>query len=355
MTSIEELKAVRLFRALNTMIQLCHDRGYVIRHPSAIAEAVENPDLYDTQEGLDYDWFLRHFVISPDRIAGGGSSSGSGGSGGSGSARAKKSCAGARRDARDDEEGAPPQEGGADLDDAVDEAEVLRRAANGEWVCMRNAMRLTCSVDPSRLPAVPPPPNTESVVGKKRKAESAGGVVKAEPEDEDGDVPFAAAAVASARRKEKAAKNALVVFFSGAPKLSVKEVQAFREKALKKRTASMIIVTNKVDPGVRLDVQELSGRMDEATGAELLSIQVFEEEALAFNVVRHETVPHHAALTPAEAARFLEERKLNIAQLPRMLESDPLVQYLGLQRGSIVHITREGKQGGPYSMYRHVI
>ncbi|AYU78007.1 DNA-directed RNA polymerase I subunit RPB5z, putative [Leishmania donovani] len=342
MSSIEELKVVRLFRALNTIIQLCHDRGYVIRHPSAIAEAVQNPELYDDEEGLDHDWFLRHFVISPGRAAR--------------SPRAKQSGDGGSRSgpgraAKNEKDG-----GGADkpgeYDVAVDEDEVLRRAANGEWVCMRNAMRLTCSVDPRRATLA------SSVVtgAPTNKAPSSAPVVKAEPKDDGGGVPYAVAAAAvDAKSKEKAAKNALMVFFSGSPKLSIKEVHSFREKALKKMASSMIIVTNKIDPGVRMDVQELSGRMDEATGAELLSIQVFEEEALAFNVVRHETVPRHVALTPAEAEAFLAERKLNVAQLPRMQESDPLVQYLGLQRGSIVHITREGKQSGPYSMYRHVI
>ncbi|GET87791.1 DNA-directed RNA polymerase II, putative [Leishmania tarentolae] len=342
MSSIEELKAVRLFRALNTIIQLCHDRGYVIRHPSAIAEAVQNPELYDNEEGLDYDWFLRHFVISPERAAR--------------SARAKKSSDGGNsgspiREAKNEEDSGDANKPG-EYNETVDEDEVLRRAVNGEWVCMRNAMRLTCSVG-SRLATLA----SRGVTGASaNQAPSSAPAVKVEPRGDDGDVPYAlAAASVGAKSKEKADKNALMVFFSGAPKLSMKEVHSFREKALKKKAASMIIVTNKIDPGVRMDVQELSGRMDEATGAELLSIQVFEEEALAFNVVRHETVPCHVALTPAEAESFLAERKLNVAQLPRMQESDPLVQYLGLQRGSTVHITREGKQSGPYSMYRHVI
>ncbi|KAG5507616.1 hypothetical protein JKF63_06565 [Porcisia hertigi] len=324
MSSMEELKAVRLFRALNTIIQLCHDRGYVIRHPSAIAEALRNPEYYCEEEGLDYDWFLRHFVISPDRAAGSTRNRQRNGGGNNNNpmsdTKAEEDCRNADKTGEGDE--------------AVDEAEVLRRAASGEWVCMRNAMRLTCSVGPHRAP---PSPSTVTGVPANQTQSSA------------------AANGADTKSMEMAAKNALMVFFTGSPKLSIKEVQAFREKALKKKASSMIIVTNKIDPGVRMDVQELSGRMDEATGEELLSIQVFEEEALAFNTVCHETVPRHVALTPAEAEAFLAERKLSIPQLPRMLESDPLVQYLGLHRGSIVHIKREGKQSGPYSMYRHVI
>lgn len=326
MTSIQELKVVRVFRALNTMIQLCHDRGYVIRHPSAIADAVHDPALYDPEEGLDYDWFLRHFVVSPDRAAG---------LQGTKSTTNTNAAAGA-------------EEGGEGEETLAEEAEMLRRAASGEWICMRNAMRLSCSVDPAKASHSPALAQQKQHLPTAPATTATG--VKKEEADDDGEAPAAAARAAA-----KAAKNALMVFFSGESKLTVKEVQACREKAMKKRAASMIIVTNKVDPGVRMDVQELSGRMDEATGEPLLSIQVFEEEALAFNVVRHETVPRHVAMTRAEAEAFLAAHKLSISQLPRMLESDPLVQYLGLQRGSIVHITREGKQSGPYSMYRHVI
>lgn len=344
MTSIQELKVVRAFRALNTMIQLCHDRGYVIRHPSAIADAIQNPELYDSEEGLDYDWFLHHFVVTPERAS---------------SVRAKKNVAdksskskkGSKRgedtqmkNEEDERDGQAGEENDGDL---AEEAEMLRRAANGEWICMRNAMRLSCSVDPAHASH-----STASAIKAPLKSNASGStsaVVKAEAADE-GEAPSA-----TARAAAKAAKNALMVFFSGEAKLTIKEVQACREKAMKKKASSMIIVTNKVEPGVRMDVQELSGRMDVATGEALLSIQIFEEEALAFNVVRHETVPHHVALSEAEAEAFLAAHKLNISQIPRMLESDPLVQYLGLQRGSIVHITREGKQSGPYSMYRHVI
>lgn len=349
MTSIQELKVVRVFRALNTIIQLCHDRGYVIRHPSAIADAVQDPELYDAEEGLDYDWFLLHFVVTPERAN---------------SVRAKKNNASVNTKLRsnnnnntssssianagDSDMRLKNEEGLAVGEDDDDVAAMLRRAANGEWICMRNAMRLSCSIDPAHA-------DRHAAVARPQKEpaprDTAASVVKKEEPEEDDDGASAKAARAAA----KAAKNALMVFFSGESKLTMKEVQACREKAMKKKASSMIIVANKVEPSVRMDVQELSGRMNETTGEPLLSIQIFEEEALAFNVVRHETVPHHVALSQAEAEDFLAARKLNISQLPRVLESDPLVQYLGLQRGSIVHITREGKQSGPYSMYRHVI
>ncbi|KPA78560.1 putative DNA-directed RNA polymerase II [Leptomonas pyrrhocoris] len=331
MASMEELKVVRVFRALNTMIQLCRDRGYIIRHPSAIAEAVQDPALYDPEEGLDYDWFLHHFVVTPERadsMRAKKNSSSSGSGGGSGAENKKRRIV---KEEQDEAEGT----------DLTEEAEILRRAANGEWICMRNAMRLSCSLAPGGAGSVPAPGVT------KVPLTTAASVVKKEKEEDDGAMTAAEAA--------KAAKNALMVFFSGESKLTMKEVQACREKAMKKKASSIIMVVNRVEPGVRLDVQELSGRMDELTGEALLTIQIFEEEALAFNVVRHETVPHHAALSEADAQAFLDAHKLNISQLPRMLESDPLVQYLGLQRGSVVHITREGKQGRPYSMYRHVI
>lgn len=295
MSSIEELKVIRLYRAFNTVIQLCHDRGYTIRHPSAIVEALTDPAVYNEQEGLDYDWFLRHFVLTPTDAA----------------------AAGAQRKNGEEE-------------NSEEAAERLARAANGEWIAMRNAMRLSCSRHHPQSPGHRGSQGATSSSSPTRlsTASSTAG---------DGD------------------KNALLVFFSGASVLTIKEVQEFREKALKKRAGSMIVVGGKIGQAVRRDVQELSGRLDATTGQELLRIQVFEEEALAFNPARHETVPQHVALTPAEAQVFLAERHLNLSQLPRVLETDAMVQYLGLPRGSIVRIERDAKESGPYDMYRQVI
>lgn len=291
MSSIEELKVVRLFRAYNTIIQICSLRGYTIRHPKAVAEAIRDSEVYDPEEGLDYDWFLKHFVVTPEQAK-------AVSSGHVGQSTGKK-----------------PPKNEEEENAAVEDGELFRRAAGGEWIAMRNALRLSCTATQSSAS-----PASEEVNGDTKR----GG-------------------------------TDVFVFFSGAPSLSVREVQDCREKALKKGATTMIIVANKIAPNVQRDVHELGGRLDMHTGKELLQIQVFEEESLAFNVCQHETVPPHVALSEGAAQAFLSARQLNISQLPRVLANDPVVQHLGLTRGRIVQIQRHGKESGPYDMYRQVI
>lgn len=330
MSSVEELKIIRLYRAYNTIIQLCHDRGFVIRHPSAVAKGITDPSVYrddgdnndddnddgGVRDGLDYDWFLRHFVITPEQaIAETARRSGTSGKKSRGKKSAKKDDGG---DDNDDDMDADDD----DMD--ADDEEIMKRAAGGEWIAMRNAMRLTCAL------ANPAATTTTSAAADKEKEKKRS-------------------------KRDKRESNTLMVFFSGAPALTIREVQDCRDKALQKRVRSMIIVANKIAGVVRRDILEMSGRIDPASGQPLLRIQVFEEDGLVSNATRHETLPRHIPLTHAEADKLLAERKLNISQLPRLLYADPIVQYLGLERGNVVKIIRPSKESGDYDMYRQVI
>ncbi|ESL10393.1 DNA-directed RNA polymerase II [Trypanosoma rangeli SC58] len=283
MGSIEELKIVRLYRAYNTVIQMCMDRGYTVRHPSAVAHALLDPSVYNDEYGLDYEWFLQHFVVVQAI-----STAATGAAGGE--------------------------------DDNATRVQASHNKALGErknWTLMRGAMRLVCSSEAVRSM------NDESA------SLSKGG--------------------------EKGGKS-MLVFFSALPVLSMGELQEFRDKALQKQAHCMIVVSaGKITPVVRRGARELSGRLRAGTAEEIMSIQLFEEDELAYNIARHETVPSHVALSPEQAQEFLQQRHISLSQLPRILNEDPMVAYLGLVRGSIVRIQRESKESGPYEMYRQVI
>ncbi|CCW69158.1 unnamed protein product [Phytomonas sp. Hart1] len=161
---------------------------------------------------------------------------------------------------------------------------------------------------------------------------------------------------AASSPRAEGGKGGFLVFFSAAPALTIREVQDAREKALAKAAAAMLVVSpGRISPVVRRGVQELGGRFVPGTAAALLKIQVFDEAALGFNITRHASVPRHEVLSAEEAAAFLAERKLGLSQLPRVLESDPVVQYFGIARGAIVRILRTSKETGPYVMYRQVV
>ncbi|CCW61253.1 unnamed protein product [Phytomonas sp. EM1] len=307
MSSVEELKIVRLFRAYNTTIQLCLDRGYTIRHPSIIADAVHRPELFDSLTGLDYQFFLKHFVLTPEQ----------------------SKLLQANKHITNEED--------ADENDF----DGLKGAPEGSWTAMRNAMRLSCQLQTSGA--------TESLA---LGLEAAPGTAPLMPSNERNVTQHE-----SDRTMDRRSRGgSLIVFFSHTPVLTIREVQDYREKALKKGADGIIVVAqSKVSPMVRRGVQELCARFAPGTATELLKIQVFDEESLCFNVTRHENVPRHVVLSKEEALNFLTERKLNISQLPRILESDPVVQYFGISRGDIVKIIRESEVTGPYAMYRQVV
>ncbi|RNF26150.1 DNA-directed RNA polymerase II [Trypanosoma conorhini] len=282
MGSIEELKLVRLYRAYNTAIQMCMDRGYAVRHPSAVAHALRDPSVYSDEYGLDYDWFLQHFVVRQATATGA---------------------------AEEDEGNASRVQ--ASHDGAVEKEE------RGRWTPMRGAMRLVCSAETGKA--------MYDASGSPNKSGEKGG-------------------------------RSMLVFFSALPSLSMGELQEFREKALQKHAHCMIVVSaGKITPVVRRGARELSGRLRAGTAEEIMSIQLFEEDELAFNIARHDTVPSHVALSPEQAQDFLQRRQISLSQLPRILNEDPMVAYLGLVRGSIVKIQRDTKESGPYEMYRQVI
>lgn len=300
MSSIEELKVIRLYRAFNTVIRMCHNRGYTVRHPSVIANVFRDPTVYDAAgDGLSYTWFVEHFVSSPRRVITG-------------------------EEREEQEEGNSGTKAGTERNKASS-SHTGSRPLSDEWTVMRGALRLTCTSTNSA--------SNQSGTDAEAGEESKGG-----------------AATATA-----ASSESLMVFFSPNDVLGVKEVLEYREKALQKKATSMIVVATRINPAVRRDVQELSGRINALTGKMLLPIQLFEEDALVFDVMMHETVQRHHVLSKEEADALLRTRQLTLSQLPRMLVTDPVVQYLGLARGDIVRIRRESKESGPYDMYRLVI
>lgn len=86
-----------------------------------------------------------------------------------------------------------------------------------------------------------------------------------------------------------------------------------------------------------------------------ITIEVFAEQDLLVNITKHELVPKHILLSPAEKKALLERYRLRETQLPRIRSDDPVAKYLALVKGQVVKIIRKSETAGRYASYRWTI
>lgn len=61
-------------------------------------------------------------------------------------------------------------------------------------------------------------------------------------------------------------------------------------------------------------------------------------EELQFNITRHFMVPQHIVLSKEKRKQMLQDRQINLDDLPIIKRSDPVARYLGLSPHDIVFI-----------------
>jgi len=73
------------------------------------------------------------------------------------------------------------------------------------------------------------------------------------------------------------------------------------------------------------------------------------------DISKHELVPKHETLSEAEKADVLKLHGIVLRQLPRILDSDPMVVRLNAKLGDVIRITRKSATAGVSQYYRVVI
>lgn len=72
-------------------------------------------------------------------------------------------------------------------------------------------------------------------------------------------------------------------------------------------------------------------------------------------VLDHEMVPRHEILTPQEKKEVLERFNVDKEQLPKVLDSDPVVKETGAKIGDVMRIIRKSQTAGESVYYRVVV
>jgi len=69
----------------------------------------------------------------------------------------------------------------------------------------------------------------------------------------------------------------------------------------------------------------------------------------------HHLVPNHEILEKKEADELLANNRLDLDQLPRILDDDPAILEIGGKPGDIIKITRKSRTAGTAVSYRFVV
>ena len=74
-----------------------------------------------------------------------------------------------------------------------------------------------------------------------------------------------------------------------------------------------------------------------------------------FDITKHDIVPKHELLNDKEKEEVLKTFGIVLRQLPRILDTDPMVKILNAKIGDVVKITRKSETAGEAVYYRVII
>eukprot|EP00871_Galdieria_phlegrea_P003205 jgi/Galph1/3886/GphlegSOOS_G2525.1 len=139
----------------------------------------------------------------------------------------------------------------------------------------------------------------------------------------------------------------IYVFFPSEDRVSVKTLRDYFVRMDQERVYKAIIVVIKsLSPFAKQGIQKVSPQFQ---------VEVFLEMELLVNITHHELVPKHEVLSTEGKRQLLKRYHLKESQLPRILITDPVARYFGLQKGQVVKITRPSETAGRYVTYRLVV
>ena len=92
----------------------------------------------------------------------------------------------------------------------------------------------------------------------------------------------------------------------------------------------------------------------ELTNIYYKNVEIFLQKKLQFNITKNVLVPKHVILSEDVKDEVLKKYSCKIAQLPKILHTDPVALYYGMKTGNICKIIRSNASSGETISYRVV-
>ena len=78
-------------------------------------------------------------------------------------------------------------------------------------------------------------------------------------------------------------------------------------------------------------------------------------EKQQFDIMGHKLVPIHEIISKEEEKELLEKFNITIDQLPKILDTDPVVIFIDAKPGQIIKVTRKSQTAAKSIAYRLVV
>jgi len=78
-------------------------------------------------------------------------------------------------------------------------------------------------------------------------------------------------------------------------------------------------------------------------------------EKQTFDIMDHKLVPYHEIISDEEKNKIFKKYNITPDQLPKILNTDPVMVFIGAQPGQIVKITRKSHTAKEAVAYRFVV
>ena len=100
---------------------------------------------------------------------------------------------------------------------------------------------------------------------------------------------------------------------------------------------------------------KITPRITEAFAKLGKKIEFFTQKEMLINITHHNLVPKHEPLSQEEKEELLKSYHIDENQLPMIAKDDAICRYFGVERGTVMRITRRSNTSGRYVTYRLVI